>query len=171
MGECGTPRSKCALAALIAAIAGLAAVLVLAFCAVRYAGLSAKGLSCYGNLGQVGLSLRTYAQDHDEHLPESEWCDRAMVYGRAPGIYTCPALGRDRGGYAMNEALQGRSNRDIADPASVPMAFDGPPGWNVFGGADNVRARHPSPGWYVVYVDGRVIWRDVDVVPSQQWEP
>lgn len=71
----------------------------------------------------------------------------------------------------MNAALRGMSTRDIMAPDAVPMAFDGPPGWNVFGGAGDVRARHPSRRWYVVYVDGRVIWRDVDVVHAQHWEP
>ncbi|HJN13942.1 MAG TPA: hypothetical protein QGH10_00550, partial [Armatimonadota bacterium] len=98
------------------------------------------------------------------------WCDHVLVYSRARFVFTCPLLPDASGGYAFNEALRGRSLGDVGDPATTPLLFDGPRGWNVYAGPGDVRAAHGG-GWQVVYVDSYVRWRSSEDVDALQWNP
>ncbi|MBL9137528.1 MAG: DUF1559 domain-containing protein [Verrucomicrobiales bacterium] len=63
----------------IAIVATLASLLLPA---LSHARASARGVQCLGNLRQIGLAVRMYAEDHDDELPRSQ--HSAFTHGQVP---------------------------------------------------------------------------------------
>jgi hypothetical protein len=155
-----SPNRSCCVGAAIAVL-GLVAVTLTALIVIHRARDTAEALSCYGNVARLQLSLRVYAADHADRYPlAGNWCDATLSYGATREVYTCPALGDGRGGYALNKLIGSMAMEDIRDPCSTVTLFDGPPGWNGAGGCDSVVRRHPTGligrHWCAAFADGHV---------------
>jgi hypothetical protein len=133
---------------------------------------TAKELSCYGNLGQIGLSIGMYAADHDDRLPLAHnWCDAVgPQYVRNLDCFRCPALPQVRCGYAYNAALSGLDQSNRKPSPNLVMVCDGFGGWNAAGGPERLAPRHGGSG-LVIYADCRREWGRARDRSPLTWEP
>lgn len=61
---------------------------------------------CAGNLKALSIALRQYAEDYDQRYPAAaSWTDALRAYVVNPHVFHCPAAGKNRFGYALNENL------------------------------------------------------------------
>jgi len=169
------PRRRLSAAELALAAVGIAAgALILGFVVVIVARVHkcADQLTCYGNLGQIGLSTLVYAADYDGHLPlAGNWCDAVgPQYVKNLDCFRCPALPQARSGYAYNAALSGLDVKRPGLPPDLVMVYDGLGGWNASGGPNLFDPRHGGRG-LVEYVDGRREWKQRKDLVGVSWRP
>ena len=114
-----------------------------------------KNTRCQENLKRVGMALRMYCSDFDDHLPPADaWCDATRKYMGLEEL-RCPMMPRAKSGYAFNIDLDS-VRRSEPDEEKTRLCFDGGGGnWNRSGTLDIIEARHSGFG-NVVYVDGHV---------------
>jgi len=146
------------------------------------------GPSCQGNLKQLGLAMKQYSQDYDDHLPlvaagnpPQGWADAVMPYVRAHVIYNCPAdyfephsdIPTQRGycEYWYNLRLGGQRDRGIVSPAMTVQMGEGGDGFDLTDSRYSKASLSPrwatdpaSPSWRhrgganYGFADGHVKW-------------
>jgi prepilin-type N-terminal cleavage/methylation domain-containing protein/prepilin-type processing-associated H-X9-DG protein len=147
----------------IAIIAILAAILFPVFAQARE---KARTASCGSNARQLGLAVRMYVQDYDEHFPfagwlpngndgSGEWQNTTAPYIKNRGLYRCPStsdLDETPGNpqhtdwninpvnYIFNNQLSpGRNpvgDAQVVAPADCWMLMDGHSDWGGVAGND-----------------------------------
>ena len=83
-----------------------------------------RGLSCLGNINSVGLAVRMYAQDSDDHLPAfAEWMDKAQPYYKTWVVFRCPDMAASEGfGYGLNNGE--KRLLKIRSPNTYQLIYD-----------------------------------------------
>lgn len=124
---------------------------------------------CTENLVQLANSIRQYANDHGDILPDAtNWCDQVREYVPSMDVYTCPGgnFGR-KSNFAMNRKVAGY-NQDSVNPSTV-LLFESPAGWNATGTKDI--AGSAGGMLHVVLLDGQVVRVNLDGLAGLRWEP
>lgn len=117
----------------------LQAILLVCFCSVSAAILFptphhnrnyARRMSCQSNLKQIGLALRQYAQDNDEHLPPRAWAVPLAVYSKYvkfEQILQCPETDASNktSDYFFNARFVGKPFSPIKSPTTLILFGDG----------------------------------------------
>jgi hypothetical protein len=118
----------------------------------------ARGLSCLGNINQVGLSVRMYSQDYDDRLPPfAYWMDNSYPYVKVWTVFHCPEVrGANEFGYGINNRIDQYTK--IKHPDTYPLIYDsGNVQKNAFGPFETNLARpyrHHGEFDWVSYADG-----------------
>lgn len=122
----------------------------------------ARTASCLSNLKQIARACSLYMDDYDDRLPRATaWQDAANPYLNNPIVFRCPEVVPSPVSYAYNAALDRAKRKEIADPASAPLAFDSyAAGPNATDWLQSFARRHEwqsKRGWgSVAFVDGHV---------------
>jgi prepilin-type processing-associated H-X9-DG protein len=126
---------------------------------------------CCSNLNGLGKAISVYAQECNDTLPSSQWCDVLIKYADvSPKAFICKSSGAKLGqsSYAFNKNLIGRKLSEI-NPNTV-MLFETSPGWNQVGGPEILSYRsHKGEGFNILYADGHVAFEESFV--DLRWEP
>ena len=102
--------------------------------------------------------MLAYAADFDQTLPGKNWMDASEAYTKDPDAYRSPAVGGEGYGFALNEALVGKSLAKISGRGTTVMLFDSTKvERNAIAGLDTM----PKPARYgtentVAFADGSV---------------
>ena len=117
----------------IAIIAILAALLLPALQRAREASYQSN---CKGNLNQIGISLRQYANDNDGWYPTEMKMLAKNGYLNDPAVYVCPSTSDtpDAASFASSYIYLGRGVVDSAEfyAADIPIAMEKPDNHNKF---------------------------------------
>lgn len=126
---------------ILLAMMGIVAAIV--FPAFARAHAKARQTACVSNVKQLAFAARMYTQDHDRYFPLAEnWCDALMPYTGDEMLFQCPALPRQRSGYAYNASLSKGLSTRLAEPEATVVLFDATGGWNLSGGLTLLSPRH-----------------------------
>lgn len=130
----------------------------------------AQTISCVGNVRQLTLAVRIYANDNNERYPSAnQWCDGISVHVPDSNTFQCPMHRGQRGSFAFNQKLDGKKESEV-DPATV-LIFESDLGWNAVGDAGSMikAARH---GTYTIgFADGHVEQVSASRLSQLRWEP
>jgi hypothetical protein len=119
---------------------------------------SFRTASCLGNINQVGLSVRMYADDYDGYLPVfAEWMDKSYFFSKNWEVYHCPEIPPSEGfGYGINNEFNRLT--EIKRPDTYALIYDsGDIRKNAFGLFDKKVAkppRHRGQFDWISYADG-----------------
>jgi len=87
--------------------------------------------SCIYNLGEISQAMTMYTADHDDRFPAVGWNDKLAPYLRkvpdAELLFACPVerrLDPESSGYALNQAVGGRSVKDVGPSDQTILVFD-----------------------------------------------
>jgi prepilin-type processing-associated H-X9-DG protein len=132
----------------------------------------AQTIQCLNNMRQLALGARMYSQEHQNHFPPAAtWCDALKTEVGSDKVFLCPtAHPEDRCDYAYNSQLDGMDVKDI-NPRTV-LFFEADPGWNISGGAEQMRmpSRHGRT-YVVVFADGHVEQLTSARLADLRWNP
>lgn len=132
--------------------------------------VAAQQSNCISAVKDLGMSLLTYATDHDDRLPPAYcWRSAPQPHGESEG--RC-AIGRSPWTYAFNLALSSFSQSDLAQPAETVMLFEAD-AWerNAAGGREWFALRHSRRGT-VGFTDGHAARKGVtDDTSKVIWTP
>jgi len=130
------------------------------------------GSRCLSNAKILGLGLKLYQEDYDDHFPQaSEWMDATLPYVKDKVRYHCPSLDNshaDDFGYAFNSSLSLQRLDRHASPEKVVMLYDASDlHWNAHApnrsGAANPPRHHGKD--IFAYADGHA---KIQSLPGQQ---
>jgi prepilin-type processing-associated H-X9-DG protein len=117
--------------------------------------------ACQANLGQLGLAVMMWAQDHDEVLPPAaNWTQELMPYLKSDRVFRCPGAPELECGYAYNLAVAGTKLAQMPNPAETVLFYEttlGMPNPADLGESQPKPGRH-NAGNSMAYVDGHVKW-------------
>lgn len=136
-------------------------------CKERYR--PSRTIVCLGNLRQLGLCLRMYADEHEGRYPPAErWCDVLVAeYGEHKDfndVFRCPGDREGPCSYAMNP------NADPNGAGDVVLLFESKPGWNQHGGPELLTTEnHKGQGCSVSFVDVSGRFVKADEVAQLKW--
>ncbi len=135
------------------------------------------------HLNKLGMATEMYMSQHDYRFPPvGHWNDALKVpLTRITGsprdtdeMFICPAEASDPSQpcYAVNERLDGLSERDVTNPTEVVRYFESIPGRNLHGGPDLFppEPRHQD-GYAILFVDGHVKFVQKSEIGKLVWEP
>ncbi len=156
---------------------GLLLLASLLYPALQRANLKSEAIQCMTKTKGLALAIHMYSADHQNQLPfGSNWCDAIQPYlgvGSATK-FRCPSTKTtsERGDYALNQNLQGKSLSSIRDPMRTVLLFETDGGWNKTGGAETLvsKPRHGS-GFVVGFTDGHVEVLRSASLAKLRWEP
>jgi hypothetical protein len=101
-------------------------------------GQGGRKAACLSNVKNLALALQMYLADNGDVFPAADaWCESLEDYVKNWDVFRCPSV-RDRDrecDFAFNDALDGASMSDLADPASTVAIFESDVGWNAAGDA------------------------------------
>ena len=99
-----------------------------------------RKINCLENLRSIEIALFEY-KEKNGHWPDKEnWNDVILPYLSSPDVLKCRADKIGPCSYAMNENIP-NDTHDL--PTNMVLIFESNPGWNNFGGADDVvMSRH-----------------------------
>jgi prepilin-type processing-associated H-X9-DG protein len=145
-----------------------AAMLLPALARAKY---QAQRINCVSNMKQLGLAVRTYANDHNDQLPPAAtWCDAIQNNVGSPKVFQCPSEAGRRCAYAFNAKLDGKKESEV-DPQTVVL-FESNLGWNGSGGAAQLKPhKHSSRTVNVLLADGAVVPMSRSELGTLRWEP
>ncbi|NLO73972.1 MAG: hypothetical protein GX100_07685 [candidate division WS1 bacterium] len=115
-----------------------------------------KAQQCMGALWRLASAVRQYADKHEGALPSAEtWRDdlaEALGGAEAMRSVRCPLASPGVSGFAMNEALSGKSLKSIDRPEATVLFFESDrEGPNPCGGEEALAApRHEGGNYYVM---------------------
>ncbi len=136
-------------------------------CKERYR--PSRAIVCLGNLRQLGLCLRIYAEEHEGRYPPAQrWCDVLVgEYGEHEDlnkVFRCPGDPKGPCSYAMNP------NADPNSDGNVVLLFESKPGWNQYGGPELLTMKnHKGQGCSVSLVDSSGRFVKADEVSQLKW--
>lgn len=119
----------------------------------------AQQAACQSNLRQLGMAFLTYAQDHDNWLPNEEnWVEAVYPYIKNRAVFTCPSRPEQPVGYALNQAVLALRLNDLEHPARTVVAFETLEGGGApLGGPELVPPEGIHDGRInVVFADGHI---------------
>lgn len=131
-----------------AIIAVFGAILFPCFSVVRR---KARETQCASNLAQLASALKSYARDHDGHLPLADSWESALYpdYVDTEKLFRCPNDDPEsKHSYAMPQSLSGAKISDIPDRAKQPLLYDATD-------TGEFAKRHGKRG-FVSFLDGSV---------------
>jgi prepilin-type N-terminal cleavage/methylation domain-containing protein len=153
----------------VAVIAILAAIM---FPVLALARQAAQSTACLSNLHQLGLGLKMYMQDHDDHFPDwsdcdadlgifrcSYWTQYLLPYVHSSGVYADPAARNERlpTGYDYKFTDYALNSWPLsAYPAGLTYFGDGSPGnpyWRAPGGYE-VESQAADQSRLIMFTDG-----------------
>ncbi len=139
--------------------------------ALARAKFNAQSIYCISNMKQLGLAVRTYANDHNNQLPPAAmWCDAIQSYAGSSKIFQCPSEPGRRCAYAFNAKLDGKKLDEI-NPETVVL-FQSDLGWNGSGGAEALKPhRHSRYSVEVLLADGAVTPIARSKLGTLRWDP
>ena len=119
----------------------------------------AMAVGCLSNIKQVVLAIDAYTREHDGKLPEAAtWQSDVLPYLKGNRlVLRCPTTDKP---YIFNEALGGKSLRELADPEQIPVVWEQPdddgnvPHMKVTGPLDLLGGRRHGVWYNVGYLDG-----------------
>lgn len=168
------------------ALLGVFIVVVLAailFPMFVHEGVPALSTQCMRNLNRLGMATEMYMSQHDYRFPPvRNWNDTlkeplTQITGSprdTDKMFICPAEASDPSlpCYAVNERLDGLSERDVTNPTEVVRYFESIPGRNLHGGPELLPSepRHEM-GYAVCYVDGHVGFVRKSEIGKLNWDP
>ena len=126
---------------------------------------AARGATCRANLNQVSTALLMYCADYDERLPPAgTWSNNLYPYTKNWAVFRCTERGALPGGFAFNEAVSRRKQKDLNHEALTPAIFESSLG--VLNASDRLRSFvTPHGGFgYVIFANGQV--QRLSVAPS-----
>lgn len=125
---------------------------------------------CEENVRLLTDGALRYAASHNGRLPDaSNWCDLLQVYLPSLGNLKCPYDGSSsRCSYSFNQAISGLLTNKVN--SNTVVIFESRSGWNLAGGADQLRARHGGRAM-VGYADGRTSRVRSNESASLRWRP
>ena len=126
---------------------------------------------CAGNLKQLAIAVRLYANaNNDEYPPAASWCDTIAADVGEQDLFRCPARRGQRSGYAFNQRLVGKKETEV-DPNTVLLfEFDG--GWNAVGGPERLPDRMPhGQSINIAFADGTVRSMQPSEFSTLRWDP
>jgi hypothetical protein len=125
---------------------------------------------CSQNLfRELGLAIRTYAENNDERFPAiNKWCDLLIEGSYVDKIkFKCPGDRKGPCSYAMNKNVP-ELKRDF--PKDIVLLFESKPGWNQYGGPELLTIEnHKEKGSHVFYNDGSVRFIKPQEVSELKW--
>lgn len=116
---------------------------------------------CLSNMKKISGANLQYAVDNDDHLPiASNWHDELFKYAGSERVFVCPMVRRSGNGYAMEKALGGKKQSDIAKPHEAILFYETS---NLVPNATGNAATEAPPnrhgqGRNVVFADGFAKW-------------
>jgi prepilin-type processing-associated H-X9-DG protein len=134
----------------------------------RYASMENQ---CAGNLKQLVIAVRLYANaNNDQYPPGASWCDTIAVEVAEPDLFRCPQRRGQRSAYAFNQRLVGKKETEV-DPSTVLLfEFDG--GWNITGGPELLPNRMPHGQTInIALADGSVRPVQPSDFSTLRWDP
>jgi prepilin-type processing-associated H-X9-DG protein len=131
----------------------------------------AQAVQCMNNAKQLAVSVRTYADTHENHLPPAAtWCE-SIEPQLISLAFKCPAdNSSQRCDYAFNSQLDGVDLKTVN--GSTVLFFETEGGWDVSGGSELLlsRSRHGRT-ITVSFVDGHVEEVSSQRFSSLRWNP
>ena len=128
-------------------------------------------LICGHNLcHELGLAIRTYADNNDERFPAiNKWCDLLIEGGYVDKIkFKCPGDRKGPCSYAMNKYVP-ELKRDM--PEDMVLLFESKPGWNQCGGPELLTIEnHKGKGCLLLFGDGHTEWVRTERIGELKWE-
>ncbi len=126
-------------------------------------------IQCVNNMKQLGLAVRMYSLDHEDHYPTAtNWCSLIQADVMSPKPFQCPLHPERRCAFAFNEKLSGLADTNFS-PNTV-MIFESELGWNGAGGAEQLKS-HGHPKYLIVTADGSVLQIEKSKLDTLRWEP
>ena len=100
----------------------LAAIVLPVFAQAR---LAAQRTKCVSNVKILATAQLLYSSDYDDHFPPAgQWMDLTKPFAKgATRAYQCPLV-IDGHGYAMSDAMSGKSVTKLADPNKHVLIFE-----------------------------------------------
>jgi hypothetical protein len=131
----------------------------------------AQTISCVSNVKQLGLAVRMYATDNNDHFPSAaNWCDAVQNYVGSPRPFQCAADDSLRCAFAYNQKLDGLKDDEI-NPQTV-LFIESSTGWNAAGGPELFDAhKHSRTRIVVGFADGSVRQLQRPELDTLRWEP
>jgi len=123
------------------------------------------GVTCLGNLKQLGLAALIYADDYDGQYPSPErWCDLLADGYVEAETFRCPKAGSGPCNYAMNRHADPNGDVDVV------LLFESQLGWNQYGGPELLATEnHEGKGCGVLFVDGHVEFVKTEKLAELKW--
>lgn len=125
-------------------------------------------LWCTGNLHQLSLTFKIYADNNDDRYPTPDkWCDLIKEYGALEGVFVCPAKKHtgQRCSYAINP------NAEPNSPYDTVLLFETKGGWNQFGGPELLTTEnHRRRGCSVLFAALWTAFIEPDELGKLKWK-
>jgi prepilin-type processing-associated H-X9-DG protein len=162
---------------MLAMIPIIAILLGLMLPALAQAKGKAQAIMGLNNVKQIALAVHLYAVDSKGVLPgATNWCDALKPYLGTEAVFRRPAEPGEPGqafsSYGLNARIAGAKIAEV-DPSTVLIFELESPGWNVTGGAGQMRRPGRGPGTVSVgFADGHAETIGPGVrLDSLRWEP
>lgn len=125
-------------------------------------------LICGHNLfHELGLAIRTYADNNDERFPAiNKWCDLLIEGGYVDKIkFKCPGDRKGPCSYAINP------NAEPNSPDDMVLLFETKGSWNQFGGAEILTTEnHRGMGCNILFNDTHVEFVKREQLEGLKWK-